>query len=348
MLSLFRSGCSFNYIRSIVNKISLFFVSNTLFVLAISFSELVSSAPQASLAIVPDELDVVGQDVVVLAQRDDTLVDLSLRYGLGRLELQWANPSVDPWKLAPTQHLTLPLRWILPQHPRRGIVINLPELRLYHFEQQIAGATSLASYPVSIGRLDWQTPLGQLKIVERLKAPDWRPTESVRQHSSDRGIELPPLVLPGPLNPLGQFALRLSKRRYLIHGTNKPAGIGMRVSHGCIRLYPEDIKALFGNAKIDGEVSIINQPIKVGRSGDQMFVEVHPPLEETPVDDAQLVRQALRLLKVRVKDINKVNVGPELSIQLNPDSLLRAIKQKHGRPTLVAMLRSGSPKRPAP
>lgn len=343
MLSLFCSGCRFNYISFILNKVTLFIVYKALFTTGICFSGLLFATPQVSLSNLPDDVDVVGQDVVVTARRDDTLSDLAQRYGLGRSELQWANPLVDPWNVATDQFLTLPLRWILPPEPRIGIVINLPELRLYNFVKTTIGNVSLASYPVSIGRQDWQTPVGQLNIVERLKDPDWRPTLSVRQDSLDRGVILPPLVMPGPLNPLGRYALRLSKRRYLIHGTNKPAGIGMRVSYGCIRLYPEDIETLFRNTTTNSDVTIINQPIKVGRSGNKMFVEVHPPLEEFPLDDVQLVRQASQFLNARVEEINSAGSGagsgPEWFLHMSPDKLLKAIKEKSGRPTLVALLR---------
>jgi L,D-transpeptidase ErfK/SrfK len=240
-------------------------------------------APAATLPL-PAEGDLVGAYAEVPAARDDTLIDIARRAGLGYEEIVNANPGVDPWLPGEGTIVRLPLRRVLPDAPREGIVVNLPEHRLYYFAPAKAGEPrSVITYPVSIGKMDWSTPLGLTKIAAKVKDPAWYPPESVRAEHAKRGDILPKVVPPGPDNPLGLYMMRLAipGGGYLIHGTNKPAGVGMQVTHGCMRLYPEDIDELYHMVAVDTPVRIVNQPHKTGWANGRLYVEVHPPLEAT-------------------------------------------------------------------
>jgi L,D-transpeptidase ErfK/SrfK len=228
--------------------------------------------------------DLIGEGAEVAAAHDDTLIDIARRFGLGYEEVVNANPGIDPWLPGEGAVIRLPLRRVLPDAPREGIVVNLPEHRLYYFPAAKPGEPRLVvTYPVSVGKMDWSTPLGLTHIAAKIKDPPWYPPESVRAEHAQRGDILPKIVPAGPDNPLGQYAMRLAipGGGYLIHGTNKPAGVGMQVTHGCMRLYPEDIEELFKHVAVDTPVRIVNQPHKVGWADGELYVEVHPPLEAT-------------------------------------------------------------------
>ncbi|HXQ64471.1 MAG TPA: L,D-transpeptidase family protein [Steroidobacteraceae bacterium] len=245
---------------------------------------LMPAAGWAAVLQLPASGDLIGEAAEVTAAHDDTLIDIARRFGLGYEEVVNANPGVDPWLPGAGTTIRLPLRRVLPDAPREGIVVNLPEHRLYYFPAAKPGEPrTVVTYPVSVGKMDWATPLGLTHIAAKIKDPPWYPPESVRTEHAQRGDILPKMVPPGPDNPLGQFAMRLAipGGGYLIHGTNKPAGVGMQVTHGCMRLYPEDIEELFKRVAVDTPVRIINQPHKVGWAGGQLYVEVHPPLEAT-------------------------------------------------------------------
>ncbi len=230
--------------------------------------------------------DFIGDYAETTASAADTLIDLAQRHGLGFDEIVNANPGLDPWLPRPGARVRLPTRRVLPPGPREGIVINLPEHRLYYFPRARAGEPrTVTTFPVSIGKMDWRTPIGMTRVVAKVKDPPWYPPKSVREEHARRGDVLPAVVPAGPDNPLGRFALRLgiTGGAYLIHGTNNPAGIGMQVTHGCMRLYPADIEALFAMVPVDTPVRILNAPFKVGWSQGQPWIEVHPPLQEDAV-----------------------------------------------------------------
>ena len=194
-----------------------------------------------------------------------------------------ANPDVDTWLPGEGTEVILPTRYVLPPGERRGLILNLAEYRLYYFPEPAANEPAVVmTYPISIGRMDWETPLGRTSVVAKVTNPSWYPPASVRAEHEADGDPLPRIVPPGPDNPLGKHAMRLGLPGYLIHGTNRPAGVGMRVTHGCIRLFPEDISFLFDKISIDTPVRIINEPVKIGWDGDELVVEVHRTLEETP------------------------------------------------------------------
>jgi L,D-transpeptidase ErfK/SrfK len=227
--------------------------------------------------------DVVGETLTTQTEAKDTLLDVARRYGLGYEEITNANPGVDPWLPGAGTVVVVPKQRLLPQAPRSGIVINLPEHRLYWYPPTPAGSEPVVwTFPVSIGKMDWHTPLGKTTIVSKIRNPTWTPPPSVRDEHAKRGDILPPVVPAGPDNPLGLYAMRLGipGGAYLIHGTNRPAGVGMQVTHGCMRLYPEDIEALFRMVPVNTQVTIVNQPYKWGWQDGDLLIEVHPPLRE--------------------------------------------------------------------
>lgn len=242
-----------------------------------------ASAHAATYNLPPVDQSVIGRTQVITVTASDTLSDIALRHRIGFNELVLANPEVDPWLPGEGTQVMLPTRYILPSGPREGIVLNVPEMRLYYYPKASPdGTREVITYPVSIGRGDWATPLGLTRIIAKKANPSWRPPESIRAEHAADGDYLPAVVPPGPDNPLGKFALRLGLPGYLIHGTNRPNGIGMRVTHGCVRLYPSDIEALFARVAVDVPVRIVHQPYKVGWYLGELYLEAHPPFGDAP------------------------------------------------------------------
>ncbi len=241
--------------------------------------------------------DVIGAVSTVRARADDTLVDIARRHGLGYEDVVIANPDVDVWLPGEGTEIILPTRFVLPPAPRRGIVLNLAEYRMYYFPKAAAGERPVVmTFPMSIGRMDWETPLGRTRVTQKVRNPAWYPPQSVRDEHAADGRPLGRIVPAGPDNPLGARAMRLDLPGYLIHGTNRPAGVGMRVTHGCIRMFPEDIEYLFEQIAINTEVMIINAPVKMGWDGDQLLLEVHrvldvvaPPADAVLADVAEIL-----------------------------------------------------------
>lgn len=223
----------------------------------------------------------IGAVGKVTATQEDTLPDIARANGLGFQEIRLANPDVDTWLPGQGAEVMLPTWYVLPDPPHAGIVLNVPEMRLYYFPAQEPGEPGeVITHPVGVGRQGWATPYMNTRIIEKKTRPYWHPPESIRKEHAEQGDPLPKRVPPGPDNPLGDYALRLGQPEYIIHGTNKPFGIGMRVSHGCIRLYPEDIESLYQQVALRTPVRVINQPYKVGRYGDKLYLEAHPYLDE--------------------------------------------------------------------
>ncbi len=230
-----------------------------------------------------DPLAVVyGADQQHVAVYEDTLYALARQYSLGSEELVRVNPGVDPWLPKTGTTLTVPGRFILPAGKREGIVINLPEHRLYYFPKpkKRGDTPQVITYPVSIGKMDWRTPIGETRVIAKQKDPTWYPTASVRAEHAAAGDILPAVVPAGPDNPLGTRAMRLATGdgTYLIHGTNNPIAVGLAVTHGCIRMYPEDIEALFPLVPVGTKVRIINEPVKIAWVSGELLVEAHPPI----------------------------------------------------------------------
>jgi L,D-transpeptidase ErfK/SrfK len=211
--------------------------------------------------------------------------------------MERANPNVDRWLPGEGTQVVVPSHYILPRAPRQGLVLNLPEMRMYYFPPKKPGQPAqVQTYPIGIGRMDWATPLGVAKITGKVKDPTWTPPESIRREHAAKGDPLPAVVPAGPDNPLGRYAMRLSIPGYLIHSTNKPLGVGMRVSHGCIRMLPDDIERLFPQLPVGTPVNIVNQPVKAGWHGGKLYIEVHPPLEEYPNDRGAMVEEMMLAL----------------------------------------------------
>jgi L,D-transpeptidase ErfK/SrfK len=238
---------------------------------------LAGAAGAREFALTPGS-DVVGEIEIIHTVYEDTFVALMRRYNVGFQDLVRANPGVDPWLPGEGTELVIPSRFVLPDAPRRGIVLNVPELRLYYFPDD--DGSRVITYPISVGREGWNTPYGRTTVVRKQHLPTWTPPQSVREEHAARGDFLPAVVRPGPDNPLGEHALYLGFPSYLIHGTNEPRGLGMRVSHGCIRMYPENIAALFEVVAPGTPVTIVNQPYKLGWGEGGLYMEAHPPLIE--------------------------------------------------------------------
>lgn len=232
-------------------------------------------------ALPSDETDVIGKLQVVYARYEDTLADFARDYGLGFDEIVAANPGVDPWLPGEGTKVILPTQYVLPDAPRKGLVLNLASLRLFYYPKPEAdGRQMVITHPIGIGREGWRTPQGKFRITQKLENPAWRVPSSIRREHAAMGDPLPSVVKAGPDNPLGAYAMRLNRPQYLIHGTNKPYGVGMRVSHGCIRLYPEDIARLFPEVPVGTRVRIVNQPFLAGWLDGSLYLEAHEPLSE--------------------------------------------------------------------
>ncbi len=225
------------------------------------------------------EQALVGAVLYTRSRHEDTLMDIGRTHGMGFRELRLANPDVDVWIPGEGTQIVLPAQFILPDAPREGIVINRAEKRLYHYHTNRGGERQVTTYPVGIGRIDRETPVGQGRVTDKLRDPAWYPTEQAIIDHAVQGRHLPAVVPPGPDNPLGRYALVLDIPGYLIHGTNRPDGIGMRVSQGCIRLYPENIETLVARVSIGTLVTLVDQPHKLGLQDGRLWVEVHPTFD---------------------------------------------------------------------
>jgi L,D-transpeptidase ErfK/SrfK len=249
---------------------------------AVYFASFCTCAGATVYELPADGSAVLGTDIRVQVTDQDSLLDIARRYGLGYPEIIRANPGVDVWLPGKGQEILLPGRRILPPGPHEGIVVNLPEHRLYYYPNQTPGRKPVViTYPVSIGRMDWRSPLGQTSIIGKERHPSWYPPESIRKEHAAHGDPLPKVVPPGPMNPLGEYKMRLAvgDGTYEIHGTNSPVPIGVAVTHGCIRMYPADVAALFALVPIGTKVWLINEPVKVAYVDGKLFMEVHPPVD---------------------------------------------------------------------
>jgi L,D-transpeptidase ErfK/SrfK len=253
----------------------------------------------------PDGGAVIGADVTITSHHEDTLPDIARRYSLGYEEIVRANPGVDVWLPGEGTRILLPDRRILPPGPREGVVVNLAERRLYYFPKSNENEKPVViTYPVSIGKPGQNTPLGQSYIAAKVKHPTWNPPAHVRREHADSGDPLPAVVGPGPDNPLGDFMMRLGfgDGTYEIHGTNKPAAVGMAITNGCIGMYPEDVEALFALVSVGTPVRLVDMPLKIAWSGGALLLEVHPPLGAPAQTSALSIERFSDLLRVTVHD----------------------------------------------
>lgn len=239
-----------------------------------------SPGPQLTFDLAPAQ-QVLGTNQVTRVRGDETLLDIARRFHLGYDEMEWANRGVDVWLPGDGREVVVPVAQVLPEAPRSGLVANVAARRLFHFlPPDAAGRRRVVSYPIGIGREEYPTPLGTTRVTRKRAYPDWRVPASVRRAHALRGDPLPAVVPGGPDNPIGTHVLDLGWPTYIIHSTNKPAGTGLRVTHGCLQLYPEDITRLYDQAEVGSDLTVVNQPILAGWQGDQLLLEVHRPLEE--------------------------------------------------------------------
>ncbi len=282
--------------RHIPSTLGLNRISSWLVVLLVSSLSLVRPAAAERFPLAEDGSNVVGHLQGLVASQADSFVDIGRRFNVGFEELKLANPGVDPWIPGEGTLVVIPSRYILPDAPRTGIVLNLAEMRLYYYPVPEGGGPSreVITHPVSIGQVGWNTPLGTTSVVMKLTNPAWYPSASIRAAAKAEGNPLPAVVPPGPDNPLGSLALGLGFRGYFIHSTNKPDGLGMRVSRGCVRMYPEDIARLFTDLPIGTPVNIVNQPIKMGWRAGVLFMEAHPDSGELELGGGQSGTDAVR------------------------------------------------------
>jgi len=279
-----------------------------------------------TFALPPEGDALIGSIATVTARYEDTLLDIARKHEVGYAEIVAANPGVDPWLPGEGTSIVLPTRRVLPDAPRTGLVLNLPEFRLYHYGPRRPGEPQrVSTYPVSIGDVDWRTPLGLTRVVSKVRNPFWYPPASIRAEHARDGNVLPAVVPPGPDNPLGEFALRLAVPGYLIHGTNKPYGIGMRVTHGCVRLYPEHIARLYRELPVGTPVRIIDQPVKAGWDDGVLYLEVHSPLTESRSDAG--VTAAVRAVIAATHGRDAV---------IDWDAVARAARERRGVPVPVS------------
>ena len=298
----------------------------------------------------------------VKAKKNETLLNVARRYDLGQNQIVKANKDVDRWlpskpvgktrtdkegnqflKVGQGKDIHIPNTYLLPKGTRNGIVLNLPEYRLYYYKNG-----GVITHPISIGRVDWTTPLGKTSIVSKTKNPTWTPPASIRREHAAKGDILPAVFPAGPDNPLGLFKMRLGRAGYLIHSTNKPLGVGMRVSHGCVRMYPEDIERIFPSVAVGTAVYIVNEPIKVGWSNGKLYVEAHPDLEDNQHSFQQRLDLALNLID-QAKGDSVINIsGAKLRKALQENNGIPvAVYTETGAesaPTIVRVPASGQPK----
>ncbi len=276
--------------------------------------------------------DLIGELEIASTQRADTLSDLARAYDQGYLEMRHANPGVDPWLPGEETEIIIPSLYVLPDAPREDIVVNVPEMRLYYYPKVRSGAQrEVTTHPVSIGRQQWTTPHGVTSIVQKIKDPAWYPPESIREEHAAEGNPLPKVVPAGPDNPLGAYKMRLGLPGYLIHGTNRPYGIGMRVTHGCMRMYPKDVEQMFESVAVGTQVRIVNQPYKIGVAHEKVYLEVHPHLAEDEDKFRDQFSHVVELIAARTGG---------LEVQLNWRQLQTAIETKSGIPSVVGTVRA--------
>jgi len=241
-----------------------------------------------------DEQTVIGEPQIVLAGSEDTFSDLARTYGLGYDDLIDANPGIDPWMPGEGTPVLLPTQYVLPDAPKRGVILNIATKRLFYYPTPAEGEPQqVLTYPIGIGRVGWETPLGETTVVAKAKNPSWWVPASVRKEHAEMGDPLPSLIPPGPDNPLGTRVLKLDIPGYLIHGTNQPYGVGMRVSHGCVRLYPENIEFLYTLVNIGESVTILHAPYQMGWKDGILYFEAHMPLADDTVSAEERMQKLL-------------------------------------------------------
>lgn len=274
----------------------------------------------------PDGENMVGTIAAIETRENDALPDIARHFGLGYNDISIANSNVSPWTPVPGSRVLLPLQFILPDSPHKGIALNLANMRLFYYPKK--HPDKVYTFPVGIGRQGWNTPMGLTSIVAKDANPNWYVPESIHREHAEKGDTLPKVVGSGPDNPLGLYAMRLGIPGYLIHGTNKPYGIGMQISHGCVQLYPEDIEVLFKKATVGMPVRIIHQPYLTAWHQDMLYLEAHEPLPKWAKEKAKLKKQAVKQLQ---------DLSAKKGVTVDWDKVERILQRSDGIPTPVLM-----------
>lgn len=297
-----------------------------------TLAALLMAAPAAALTLPlpPPGEDVVGEVQVITAKYEDTFADIASANDMGYLEMVAANPGIDPWLPGEGTQITLPTRYILPPGPREGIVINLAEYRLYYFPP---GEQVVHTFPLGIGREGWNSPIATTTITGKFPNPTWIPPKSIREEHAAEGDILPAIFPPGPDNPLGPFKFSLGTPGYLIHGSNKKFGIGMRVSHGCFRMLNHNVLELARLAPVGTKVRIINEPYKFGISQGNLYLEAHAPLTDS--GELSIVDRHAQMMNTLLKQSDLQ--GEDL--QLDWETVRDAVAAEYGMPVEIAQPR---------
>ena len=261
----------------------------------------------------PARDDVVGSLQVITANQDDTLSDIARRFNLGYEEIVNANPEVDPWLPKAGTKIVIPTQFVLPDAPRQGIVINLAAMRLFYFPKTKTGQPQkVITHPLGIGRVEWKTPEGMTRVASKKENPSWIPTPSIRKEHAKNGDPLPAIVPPGPDNPMGTHVLKLDWPSYAIHGTDKPPSIGLRGSHGCLRMYPEDIVCIYNDVPVGTPVRVVNQPQLLGWRDRTLYLQAYPVLEDDKRNHDKLLKKSLS--SVRATPKAKLDARPKAKV----------------------------------
>ena len=275
--------------------------------------------------------DVIGRLRLIRLEKGDTLPDIARHFSLGLNGVSATNPGVDIWVPKAGERIILPLNFILPDAPRKGIVINLAAMRLFQFKGN-SESLAVLTYPVGVGTEERPSPRGLMRVERKVSRPTWHVPASIARDHLKKGDPLPAAVLPGPQNPLGEYALYLSAPTYLIHGTNKPASIGLRATNGCIRLYPESVKKLYENTKVKTAVNIVNQPYLIGVSNGMVYLEVHASTEELDIAELDRIYKRLRIIE------------KESGRALDWSKIKKVLAEARGVPVPIFEIRQGSGK----
>jgi len=278
--------------------------------------------------------DVIGRLAVIRLEKGDTLPDIARHFSLGINAISAANPGVDVWVPEAGERIMLPLSFILPDAPRKGIVVNLATMRLFQFKGD-SKSLVVSTYPVGVGTEERPTPTGQMRVARKATRPTWHVPASIAADHRKKGDILPAEVPPGTENPLGEYALYLSKTGYLIHGTNKPASIGLKATNGCMRLYPENVKMLFNDTPVNTPVAIVNQPYLIGQRNGVLYMEAHKPLEDSGAIELEKIYAKLR------------NVEKKSARTLDWKKVKEVQAEARGIPVPIFEMRQGSEKEAA-
>tara|TARA_R110002110_G_scaffold33533_1_gene114720 strand:+ start:39869 stop:40837 length:969 start_codon:yes stop_codon:yes gene_type:complete len=219
-----------------------------------------------------EQSNIVGMVKIITSKWGDTLPTVGRRHSMGGEEMEDANPAVDYWQPKVGSRIVIPSRYILPDASQKGIVINIAEMRLYYYHPK---NNTVTTFPVAIGKEGWRTPIGKTKIIRMRENPTWVVPESIIADRRKNNMKVFKTMPPGPKNPLGKYAMNLGFKNIVIHGTPWPLGVGLRTSHGCLRMMPEHIEQLYTMVGVGTEVNIVYQPSKVGYDARQVYLEVH-------------------------------------------------------------------------